>query len=88
MAVASGGSAETLNESFQMLVSALFPFSKPIKESQDDRLREMVQKEAAKGPIQFTPNDVRRAFRKVATTVTMSDEDRARLAKVNRSERK
>lgn len=78
LTIASQGKS-SVDEAFKMFVEALFPFRDAKKDAKDSEMKEMLKRQAARGPITFKPvmNDF---LRERARRVTVPEDFARRLA--------
>ena len=77
MIAASGGTTK-LPAKFKEFVESVFPFMEKEDASTDAQLKEVMRKEAEKGPIQFTATPLN-AFKNTAKKLGMPDDFKKKL---------
>lgn len=75
-------------EAYKSFVDAIFPFAAKNRVDTDKKLVETMQKEAARGPIQFSPILTPNPLQKAAKQMRLPDEFRQKLQQRARRQRR
>lgn len=74
-----GTSSKTTVEAYKQFIDAIFPFAAKTRTDTNQQLVETMQKEAAKGPITFSPINTPNPLQRVAKQMTLPDDFRKKL---------
>ena len=77
MVHASGGKS-SIPQKFKDYVEAVFPFTEKESSDSDDKLKEVMRKEAEKGPIQFAAQHLN-PFKAAAKRLSLPDDFKKKL---------
>ena len=76
---ASGGKLEASTAAYKAFIESAFPFTIKARGETDKKMVEVMQKEAAKGPITFAAIAQPNPFAKAVKTMTVPDEFKKKL---------
>jgi hypothetical protein len=76
--ISASGGKTTIPAKFKEFVTSVFPFMEKEESSSDAKQKEVLRKEAEKGPIQFAATPIN-TFKNAAKTLSMSDDFRRKL---------
>lgn len=74
-----GTTSKTSTEAYKLFIDAIFPFAAKSRTDTDQKAVDMMRKEAARGPITFSPINTPNPLQKTAKQMSLPDDFRRKL---------